>query len=406
MEKVIKWLAASITGLLLVLGIAGTLGVPVLATDVEPRSTVDNTEIMPISSDDYVEDVRDIPSTFTTDFNESGQVMSLRAGQNMLITGNNISTKDEAALGLMLVAGNMLTLHTTSEYSFAFGNVIDYSAETSRDVFIAGNMITLTSDAKIGRDVYAAGNSITLETDVAGDFSASADTVILKDTKIYGNVNLDANVIKFIGTVDIVGTLTYNDTAAVSGLDDVKYGKIDVFHVVEADDVALFVAATYAKVISSASLFLAIALICALSPRLHDKIKRETAVDRFGMNLVIGLGVLVVVPIVALFTFLTFVAAPLGIIALLIYGIMIYLSQGFAGIWLGHLLIEKLCKAKGNIFVEAIVGILILAALSLVPYLGIATGFLGLLLGLGLMVSCILVKLKPVKAKNDLPDAE
>ncbi len=400
MEKIVRWLGISVASFLLVLGIASTLVVPVLATSIEPRSTTTgDTGIMPINeNENSTEPVRDIPPTFTMEVDDNNQGLSLKAGQNILIAGNNISTKDEAVSGLMLVAGNMLNLRSESEYSFVFGNVIDYSAETSRDAFLAGNMITLTSDAKLGRDVYAMGNEVKLETDVAGDFSATADTVIFKDAKIYGNTNLDASVIKFIGQVEIVGTLTYNDDAAVSGLDEVKYGKIDVFHVAEADDMALFVAATYAKIIGSASLFLAIAIICVLSPRLHSKIDREVAIDRFGMNLAIGLGVLIAVPFIALFAFLTFVAAPLGIIALLIYGIIIYLSQGFAGLWLGHLLIEKLCKAKGNIFVEAIVGILILAALSLVPYLNIATGFLGLLLGLGLMISCLFVKLKPHKA--------
>lgn len=398
MEKLVRWLGVGLASFLVVLGIASTLVVPVMATDVQPRTTEgDGLEATSNEPDEPTETVRDIPPTFTTNLEDSNQAVSLRAGQNLLVAGNNISTREEAPLGLMLVAGNMLNLQSASEYSFAFGNVIEYSAETSRDIFMAGNMITLTDDAKVGRDVYAAGNEVQVNTDIPGDLSAVADTVVLKDTKIHGNVNLDASVIKFAGQVEIVGTLTYNDNAAVSGLDNAKYGKVDVYHVVEADGFALFVASVYAKIIGAASLFLIVALICVLMPKLHEKIDHEVAVDRFGMNLVIGLGVLIGVPVVALFSFLTFVAAPLGIIGLLIYGIMIYLSQGFSGIWLGHLIIEKLFKAKGNIFVEAVVGILILAGLALVPYLNVATGFLGLLLGLGLIVSCVFTKFKPAK---------
>ena len=105
-----------------------------------------------------------------------------------------------------------------------------------------------------------------------------------------------------------------------------------------------------------------------------------------------GLGVLIAVPVVAIFTFLTVVAAPLGIIGLVLYAVAIYASQGFTGAWLGHLLLEKLCKFKGNIFIEALLGIVILAAVSFIPYIGILTGFMSMLLGLGMIVAFVRAK--------------
>lgn len=139
MEKIVRWLGISVASFLLVLGIASTLVVPVLATSIEPRSTTTgDTGIMPINeNENSTEPVRDIPPTFTMEVDDNNQGLSLKAGQNILIAGNNISTKDEAVSGLMLVAGNMLNLRSESEYSFVFGNVIDYSAETSRDAFLA-----------------------------------------------------------------------------------------------------------------------------------------------------------------------------------------------------------------------------------------------------------------------------
>lgn len=104
-------------------------------------------------------------------------------------------------------------------------------------------------------------------------------------------------------------------------------------------------------------------------------------------------------PIMAILLICTVIGAPLGLILLGLYIIAVYLSQGFAGLWLGHLLIEKLCKGKGNAYLEALVGVAILGALALVPYVGTLTGLLALLLGLGLIVS-------QIRGKRDQATAE
>ena len=134
------------------------------------------------------------------------------------------------------------------------------------------------------------------------------------------------------------------------------------------------------------ALFLIMALICVFYKSLHTKIAEQSTTSRFGTNLAIGLGVLIAIPVIALVALFTLVAAPLGIIALLFYAIMVYLSQGFASIWLGHMILEKLCKLHTNIYLEALVGVVILGLLSLIPYIGVATGFIAMLLGLGLIV--------------------
>ena len=226
-----------------------------------------------------------------------------------------------------------------------------------------------------------------------GDLSATAGTVELRNTKIAGNVNLTAENIKFVGNVEIAGALVYNENAEVSGLEHTSYGSIEAYEVVEVGLAARIAAMIYGKIMSIAALFIAIAIIGAVYSKFHDKISAEMDANRFGINLATGFGVLLVVPIIALIALISFVVAPLGIVALALYAVMIYLSQGFAGAWLGHLIIEKGFKTKGNIFAEAFIGILILGILALIPYVGVITGFLGLLLGLGLIIQCI----KPIK---------
>ncbi len=383
MEKLIKNCGVAASAMLLAIGVMGTFTVPAMATDeaVVTSETTETTE------------KPEIPPTFKVDLDESNEAVQLWAGKSLLLAGNNISSDVEATKGLMLVAGNMLQLNTKAEYGFIFGNVIDFTGQTSRDLYIAGNLITLKNAATIGRDVFVAGSSLTVETDLAGDLGVTADTVVFKNVAIGGNVNIDAANIKFEGEVEIAGALTYNDSANVSGLEKVAYGSVEAYHVEGMNTAAMIVAEIYGKFLSVAGLFIVMAIIAALYPRLHEKVAKEATVNNFGADLVIGLGALVIVPAVALLSFFTVVAAPLGVILIALYMIAIYLAQGFAGVWLGHLILEKAFKGKGNIFAEAFLGILILGILALIPFVGVATGFVGMLLGLGLIIKC----LKPQK---------
>lgn len=347
---------------------------------IEPREVVTSNE-----EDSHPK----INPTFELATSDDDQTAKIKMGHNIFLFGNNLNVDTENKTGITFVAGNELSLSNKTEYGFVAGNAIKFSGETSRDLYLAGNSITLSKDAKIGRDVFVAANSLTVDTDIAGDLAVTADTVILKNVKISGNLNLDVEHIEFVGAVEIVGALTYNDTAKVTGLDLAKYGSIEAYHVDEIHPAALIVAKIYSKVMSIIGLFLVMALICTVYKQLHEKIDAESDVSRFGMNLAVGLCTLVFIPVIAILAFFTYVAAPLGIVALLLYGLVVYLSQGFAGLWLGHLIVEKCFKSKSNIYLEAILGITLLGFLSLIPYIGVATGFIGLVLGLGLIVACI-----------------
>lgn len=394
MQKVIKSCAVGLSALLIMLGVAGTLAVPTMAetADVAQPATTSAETTKPA----------EIPPTFKVELDEQNEAVELWVGKNLLLAGNNMASSATAATGMMLVAGNVLNLDVTAEYGLVFGNVIDFNGRTSRDLYIAGNVVTLKSDAAIGRDVFVASSSLAVETDLAGDLGVTAETVVLKDVEVRGNVNINAANVRFDGDVKIAGALTYNDDANVSGLERVSYGSIEAYHVDTPDTAALMVAEVYGKFLSIAGLFIVMAIIAAFYPKVHDKVANEANVNSFGADLAIGLGALIIIPAVALLSFFTVVAAPLGVIAVVLYFVMLYLAQGFAGAWLGHILLAKLMKGKSNVFAEIFVGVLILGLLALIPFVGVATGFIGMLLGLGLMVKCI----KPCRPAKAVVKAE
>ncbi len=326
-----------------------------------------------------------IPPTFDSKISDDGNRIRLNFGDNLLLLGNNLDST-LATPGLFLSFGNDLRLKSSSEYAFIAGNTVSVESVTEKDLFAAGNLVSLNRSAKIGRDVFASAYSLTVDTDLPGDLSVTASQVIFKNAKVSGNVNLNVGTVVFEGETTIDGTLVINEDAVRQGFDNVKFAKLETY---QDQDSANATILWMQKFISMFSLALAAVLILLMWPRARACLTSEATVRQFGNDLVIGLATLILVPILAILCLISSFAAPLGLILILLFIIIIYLSQAFAGVWLGHLLVSKLFRSSAPVYVEAIIGILILGCLSMVPGLGVLTGFLGLLIGLGLIIrSC------------------
>lgn len=158
----------------------------------------------------------DAGGTFTVA--ETDDTVELRFGSNWLLVGNGIISNKSAA-GLLLSAGNDLKLNTKSEYGFATGNFIQYDATTTKDLFVAGNIITVGNEAKIGRDTFIAGNNVRVEADLPGNLSVTANKLILNNNKVDGDVNLSVNELVIEEQTVITGKLIVNTDAHIDGIE-------------------------------------------------------------------------------------------------------------------------------------------------------------------------------------------
>ncbi len=337
---------------------------------------------------------------FTVESDDEGA--AVRFGRNVLFAGNNLDLTNRNG-GLLFSFGNQLGFQTESEYAFIAGNTIDFAGKVKHDTFIAGNSITLAEDAEIGRDVFATGNIIKVNTDLPGNLAACGNKVTLNGIKIDGDVNLDVDTLTIEGEVAIKGKLVVNDDADIIGLSHVTYSEIERYTVVTDFEVSAS-AILILKLISISGLFITMVIFLALFPRIGRKVAHELNALQFGKDLLIGLGVLVFVPFISVFLLISIFGAPAGIILLAAYLIMIYLAQAFSGLWLGKLLIEKAMHFKGNNFIEAMLGIVILGFAVMVPVIGWTIGLVSLVLGLGLMMQCLRSK-RSHKTDNAAVDA-
>jgi MFS family permease len=132
--------------------------------------------------------------------------------------------------------------------------------------------------------------------------------------------------------------------------------------------------------------FLSVALLIVIFFPNKTKVLSESISQKFGMNMLTGFIVLIVVPVIALIFFFTLIGIPVAVILLMAYGIILYIGKLFVGVIAGRYIIDKF-RPKWSERTRLILGTLkgagIIYILTLIPILGGIIGFLATLLALG-----------------------
>ena len=99
----------------------------------------------------------------------------------------------------------------------------------------------------------------------------------------------------------------------------------------------------------------------------------------------VGLGVLILVPLVASLIMVTIVGIPIGLLILLAFPLAISIGLVLAAFGLADRILnrDRAERSGGSRFVALLVGVVILAVVGLIPILGFVVGIIALLVGLG-----------------------
>jgi cytoskeletal protein CcmA (bactofilin family) len=101
-------------------------------------------------------------------------------------------------------------------------------------------------------------------------------------------------------------------------------------------------------------------------------------------NIGVGFVFLVAVPVAIIIAFITIIGIPAGIIAGFIYGLILYISRIYIGVWIGRKIIGFFKKSQITAFFwPFVVGIVTIALIGLIPFLGWIFKLFCLLISLG-----------------------
>lgn len=296
--------------------------------------------------------------------------------------GGNITSRSNVN-GLSFVAGANLDVAGAKEYGFFAGETIKVSGSIEKDLFAAGNTVSIEKGASVGRDAYLAGNSVSINTNIKGTVFIAASMIKLENVTIDGDLSIAGNTIDIIGDVKVNGTLRVNDEAVInneSKLDAYKKetyvtNSVNINFTNRISDIVLDILKT---------VFTALILVLVF-PKLFKKIKYDLEAKDIGMKLLFGLLVLVGIPMVCLVSLSILVGMSVSVILLFLYIIAIMIATILASAVIGQNIYTKLFKQKDNIYASVLIGVLLVKLIELIPVAGSLIGILVFLYGLGII---------------------
>jgi cytoskeletal protein CcmA (bactofilin family) len=286
---------------------------------------------------------------------------------------------------------------------WAVGAIVSVAGQSVQNMYVAGGRVTI--DAKVGGKLSAAGARVLVGrgTEVAGDtrlagaevvFAGSsrgaaefaADTVQI-DGRVAGNLRVRARSVSLGKGAIVDGDAIFETLdepqidvgATIRGRQTVT---MPMRH--QVDRRSVFVTLGTAVLFGvGAGLVLGLILLIVARPFVErgiDAIRSAPVQSAF-----IGLGVFILVPLIASLIMVTIVGIPIGLLILLAFPLAVAIGLVLAALGLADRILnrDRLVRSGWARFVALLVGVVILALVGLVPVLGFVVGILALLVGLG-----------------------
>ena len=289
------------------------------------------------------------------------------------LAGNQVESNDTVK-GLAAFAGNGVHFSGTADYAAFAGNSIVVKGNIKNDLFVAGSAVEITEEASIGRDVFGAAASFLIKANLNGNVFVSGNRLVLENVTIDGDLSVGFDEITIKGKSSISGKFTYNDTAVITGLDNLSAGETVTYAGAKKNAISFATTLTDKLLGILGRLLVTIVLVavCAkFSKRLLDEFCAKSSWKYLGL----GLGLLAVVPLASIFVMVSIIGLPLGLIGFAAYIIFAYLAESVTGGVVGNLLAEKVFKQeKMHILLKYTIGIVLIELLTLIPYVGSLVG--------------------------------
>jgi cytoskeletal protein CcmA (bactofilin family) len=308
--------------------------------------------------------------------------------------------------------------------AFLAGGRTELRSRVAGDVVVTGGQVDLTGD--VGQDLYAAGGDVRVESLVEGNVRAAGGTVevaryadlrgsatlaggrvlvggkvagnvqaygnrVTIDGEIGGDVDVSAEEIQIGPTARIGGRLTYRSPneaeigpgAAVAGGIGRRGGSDGGW---DARPGFGGVVAGIGRAMWFTGVFLTGIVLLLLMPRFTREAAAGVRSDALA-SAALGFAILVAVPIGILMLFITIIGIPLGLAAMFGYGLLLILGYFTAALFIGDLLLLRLGEPRASRtpwrIAFLLLGLVVLALLRHVPWIGGAAVFVLFLAGLG-----------------------
>lgn len=323
-------------------------------------------------------------SVFAEDTSSSSNLISFdnNIEVNNDVDGNTYTFGDRVSIGTMvggdiISAGRIIdidSLEVKGNIRTA-GQIVNINVESTKNITSAGETINIGNKTNANA-IYLAARDIKFMGQT-NDFYASGENIII-DGIIKGNLNVDCRTLTLTENAEVEGNIKVSspnepNLNSKTTLADIDYEKISNKNYQEK----YFSKSNISWELMSLATAIIIGFIIYMLFK-QSFLDVEKDLNGIFKYLLIGLPTLILLPIIAIFMMFTVIGIPIGIIALILYGIVIYLCPVVTGIILG-----KIIFRKGNAYLQVLGGIVIVKCILLVPYISVIVCLISVLLVLG-----------------------
>ena len=210
----------------------------------------------------------------------------------------------------------------------------------------------------------------------------------MDNVTINGDLNVSAGQLEMNGNVVITGKLIINDNAVIKGENNLIVGSKEIYK--NGSYNISFRNKVIDLVLSILALIFAGIVLIVIFPKLFDKIEYELKASDIFKKILCGLGLLIIVPALAIISLIIEVGVLLAGIIFALYIIALFVAVIFASYIIGNNIYTKLFKQKENVYIGLIIGVLLIKIIGLIPVVGSLVEFFAFLYGLGIICSLFL----------------
>jgi cytoskeletal protein CcmA (bactofilin family) len=377
-----RWIR--LTGVMLLVVLLITfISSPVLAFDVREGDTVNIASGEVVNDDLYI-----AGGDIVIDGTVNGDVFAI--GRSITINGN--------VNGGVSFAGQTGTVNGVITNSLRFGGQsIVVNGRIGRDLVVGSSQLSVSSTGQIDGDLIFGAGTVQVNGPM-GDSILGAGSEVTLASNVGGDITINVERLTITSGAEIQGDIKYTSPNEAN----IQSGAIisgDVSHLIperpEKDEVgkgiiAGILGAAVWKILTYVMIFI-IGIILILIARRRVNLM-QTAIQKTPWQ-TLGWGALILIatPIAAVIVMITVIGLPLGIISLLLWGILLYLSQIPVALLLGRLIIRqnRELDSTGIMIGAMALGLLVIFILRLIPVVEWIVGLLVIVFGLGTLVTSI-----------------
>ncbi len=322
------------------------------------------------------------------DFYAAGESIEIAGSLegDLVAAGQRIQTTGPIDGDLFAAARTIDIRGSVGDSTRLAGELITVDAAIDGDVVVAGNRCHLLESARVTGGVRAACATVDVDGTVDRNLRAVGGAVTVRG-RVRGNARLRADRVALGPGARIDGNLDYRARTPLSPEEAARVGGTVVYNELIDDDRASDI--TTGRLLfwgwqAAAALLagiLAIALFRGLLPQLAATISGNTTVGAL-----LGFAAFLVVPAGSIVVMVTVIGLPVGLAAVLLFLVALYVAKLPVALWTGTRLLTLAGRPGASRYLAMAVGIVMLYALFSIPYLGRLIWLVSTWLGLGAMV--------------------